>query len=422
MKRITLFKNTIVALLLVMISCMAAGKVSAQLYCENELVIWSEDFGTGSATASNANVINLNYDSGGPLSDDGTYRLRDWSDQNIGWHKHEDHTPNDVSGRMVLVNGKSESFYRRAITRQVGYPAGFYAVSFWVLNVSITGTCSPNPVIPKISVKAEYRDENNNWIELINSPVTTAPVPETASPVWVRRGAVFTLPTTGNFLITRMRFTLSDDVITIGCGNDFAIDDIKLATCPSGGPLPVSFLGVTARQKGSGVAIDWSTASEFNNKYFDIEKSTNGGNSWSLVSSTLSKGNGTSNKNYSGYDARPVQGVNLYRIRQVDTDGNSKYSNTVSFKLNIVKTDVSVLMNPFNTNITVDFLTTHSQVVNARLFETSGKQLLSQQFTVVKGTYRKVIEGVAGLNRGVYILQIVDENNEVIYHDKLIKQ
>jgi len=410
--------------MMLMVSCLAftliTQRASAQLFCNNELVIWSEDFGTGLSPASNNNVINLNYEPAGQLSGNGTYRLRYVTDQNVGWHKSDDHTPNDVNGRALIVNGKTESFYRRGVTRNLGYPAGFYAVSFFIMNVSAPGTCT-NPVIPAITIRAQYRDVNNNWIDLINSPVATAPVPETTNPVWVQRGAVFTLPTTGSFLVKRIRFILSDGT-TNGCGNDFAIDDLKLATCPSGGPLPVQFLNVSAHQKGSGVAIDWSTSSELNNKYFDVERSTDGGSSWSVVNTLPSKGDGSATKNYSGYDAKPVAGVNLYRIRQVDNDGTSKYSNTVVFKLNIVKTDVSVLANPFNSNITVDFLTTRSQTVSARLFEMSGKQLLAEQFTVSKGSYRKVIQGVATLNKGIYILQIIDEDGQVIYNDKLVKQ
>ena len=212
-------------------------------------------------------------------------------------------------------------------------------------------------------------------------------------------------------MVKRIRFTLSDETVG-GCGNDFAIDDLKLASCPTGGPLPVEFLNVTARQRGSGVAIDWSTASEFNNKYFDVEKSTDGGYTWSVVSTMQSKGNGTATKNYGAYDARPVAGVNYYRIKQVDLDGNSKYSVTVVFKLNIVKTDVSVLANPFNNNITVDFLSTHNQVVSTSLFDMAGKQVLSRQLTIAKGSTRGIINDVIHvssiyLNFGIFFYSFI---------------
>ena len=397
------------------------NQVVAQAYCANELVFWNEDFGTGTNSTSHPNVINLTYQADNLLTNDGVYRVIHNTGQNNGWHKSLDHTPGDINGKALIVNGKTENFFRKGVTRNLGYAAGFYAVSFFVMNVHLPGTCAPNPILPAITIRAEYRDANNNWIPLINSPVTTAPLPQTATPTWVQAGGVFTLPTTGTFVVTRIRFILSDTNVN-GCGNDFAIDDIKFSTCPTGGPLPVEFLNVTARQKGSGVAIDWSTASEINNKYFDVERSTDAGINWSVITTTPSKGNGGSTKNYAGYDPRPVPGVNYYRIKQVDFDGTSKYSVTVIFKLNIVQTDVSVLANPFNTNITVDFLSTKNQAVSSRLFDMAGRQILSTQLNISKGSSRKIIEGVSSLNRGIYILHIVDENGVIIYNDKLIKQ
>ena len=397
------------------------NQVVAQEYCANELVFWNEDFGTGTNSTSHPNVVNLTYQANNLLTNDGVYRVIHNTGQNSDWHKSLDHTPGDINGKALIVNGKTERFFRKGVTRTQGYPAGFYAVSFFVMNVQLPGTCAPNPILPAITIRTEYRDANNNWIQLINSPVTTAPLPQTINPTWIQAGGVFTLPTTGTFVVTRIRFFLSDGTVN-GCGNDFAIDDIKFSTCPTGGPLPVQFLHVSAHQKGSGVAIDWSTASEFNNKYFDVEKSTDGGINWSVVSTMQSKGNGSSTKNYAAYDARPVAGANYYRIKQVDMDGTSKYSTTVVFKLNIVKTEVSVLANPFNTNITVDFLSTRNQVVSCRLFDMSGKQILSQQLNISKGSTRKIIEGVSSLNRGLYILHLVDDNGAVLYNDKLIKQ
>jgi hypothetical protein len=427
MKKVLLFKlgavcYTILPALLIVLN-LISGKVSAQaqVFCNNEFVIWTEDFGiNGSIPSDNPNVINSVYQANGPLSSSGTYRLRNWSDQNVGWHKFPDHTPDDFEGKMAIFNAKAGNFYRKGVTRSLGYPAGFYAVSFWVLNVDIPGTC-PNPLLPELSIKAEYRDVNNNWVELGNSPATLLPVPETAVPAWVQVGGVFTLPPTGAFLVKRIRFTLSDNTLG-GCGNDFAIDDLKLSTCPSGGPAPVSFLGITAKQKGSGVLINWATASEVNNRSFDVERSIDGGQTWNVIASVAGSGNSSTKKEYAAYDAKPAAGVNYYRIRQVDFDGASKYSLTALYNLKIVGTEVSVLANPFKNNITIDFLSTHSQSVNCTLVEITGKQVMSQQLTIAKGSSRKVIDATDKLNRGVYILHITGENGEILLNEKLVKQ
>ena len=399
-------------------SFFTTKNASAQLFCNNEIVYWSDDFATG-FDGDNADVINLSYEPTFGLTASGTYRVSSLSDLNAGWHKFGDHTPNDQNGRMIVVNGKQGDIFQKAVTRSGGYPAGFYAVNFWIMNVDKPGTCNP-ALLPTLSIRAEYLDENGNWVELQNSPSVGFTIPETVNPVWVNVGNVFTLPTTGSFLVQTIRFTIVDDVLG-GCGNDFALDDIKLATCPEGAPLPVQFLSIAAQKKGTGVNILWATGNEADNEYFEVERSNDGGNTWTLVSKT--KGSGTSNttKNYLAYDAKPVPGTNLYRIKQVDKDGASKYSATVVYKLTIAQTDVSILANPFNSSITVDFLSDRNQVVSARLFDNTGKQVNAQKISVAKGSSRRTIEAT-NLSRGMYILQVTDEDGHVLFSDKLIKQ
>jgi len=405
-----------------LLTALLQGNASAQVFCNNEIVYWSQDFGTGVNPSSNNNVTNLlTYQPTGDLETEGVYRVANSTHQKIEWHDAPDHTPGDVNGKMLVINGEDGTFFRRTVIRAAGYPAGFYSSSLFLMNVNTPGTCAPNPTLPAITFKIEYRNANNDWIELDNSPVTSGLVPQSATPTWMQLGGVFTLPTTGTFVVTRLRISLSD--ATPGsCGNDYAIDDIKLASCPEGGPVPVRFLSVTARQQGSGAAINWATGSESNNKYFDVERSTDNGINWSIVSTVQSVGNSSTTKNYGAYDAKPAAGANYYRIKQVDNDGTAKFSITVLYNLKITGTEISVLANPFKNNITVDFLSTKSQVLSYRLIEMSGKQVLAQQLNITKGSSRKVIDGVGKLNRGMYILQITDENGAILYNNKLIKE
>ena len=426
MKKITLFRlksiSTGLFFTFFLVSFLISGKVSAQNFCNNEIVFWSEDFGTGTNASSNSNIITgaLTYQATGSLAAEGTYRVINSTHQKPEWHDAPDHTPGDVNGKMLVVNGQSETFYRKSVLRNAGYAAGFYSVSLFLMNVNTPGTCAPDPLLPTITINAEYRDANGNWIQLQNSPVTAPPVPQTSTPTWVHIGEVFVLPVTGSFIVKRIRFTLNDGT-TGGCGNDFAIDDLKLASCPEGGPLPVQFLNVNAQKKGSGALISWSTSTEINNDYFEVEKSNDGGYNWYTVARTPGSVNSNVTKNYSAYDAKPSAGANYYRIKQVDKDGNSKFSATVVYKLVIANTDISVLANPFSNNITVDFLSDRNQTVSSRLFDNTGRQVISQKITVAKGSSRKSIE-TSNLNRGMYILQVIDENGQILYSDKLIKQ
>lgn len=392
---------------------------SAQTFCANETVFFSENFGTGTTTAPSPDVINVVHSPIAPNVglNDGYYRIINNTQQRGEWHNTGDHTPADVNGKMLVVNGIAESFYQKIISNGVtGFNPGTYGASLYLMNTNPPGVCAPNPLLPSITFQVEYSvaATGNTWIQLQN--VTSNSVPQTAAPTWIQLGGVFNLPTTA----LRFRLTLSNGTVA-GCGNDFAIDDIMFATCPEGGPLPVEFLGITANQKGSGVSVNWTTGAEYNNKYFDVEKSIDGSN-WSTIARVNSAGNSNSTLKYNAYDAKPVAGYNYYRIKQVDIDGKFDYSPIAKANIKIEKTGVSVLTNPFVNNITVDFLSNNSQYVNAKLTDISGKQIAVQKWQINKGSTRILFEQVAGLQRGMYILTVTDNNGEVLYNNKLIKQ
>ncbi len=389
----------------------------AQSFCANETVIFFEDFGNGTTASSHPDVTNLTYSAAGSL-DDGFYRSINGTQQRPEWHNAPNHTPTGINGKMLVINGFPDTFFVRTITNgSFGFAPGTYSASLFLMNVNTPGTCGPDALLPKIAFGLEYNVNatgTSGWVSL--PVVTSASIPQTAVPTWVQLGGVFTIPVAAQ----RVRLTLMDKVSN-GCGNDFAIDDLKVATCPQGGPLPVEFLKVTATQKGAGVSVNWSTASESNNKYFDIEKSTDG-ITWTTLSSLNGAGNSSTVKNYAAYDAKPVAGFNYYRIKQVDIDQRSKFSSVAKVKIELDKTGISILANPFVTNITVDFLSNSNQFVNVKLSDVSGKVVSTEKWKITKGSSRLMLNNVANIQRGMYIFTVVDDAGTIIYNNKLIKQ
>ncbi|MFT3981324.1 MAG: T9SS type A sorting domain-containing protein [Ferruginibacter sp.] len=422
MQELSTFKkkgSLILVAFFVSVLSLLTTNASAQEFCANETVLWSENFGTGTGSVSSTDVINVLHSPVAPNVglNDGYYRIINNTQQRNDWHNSPDHTPSDVDGRALVVNGIAETFYTKEITNGVtGFNPATYGISFFLMNVNTNNyPCSPY-LLPTISFVVEYSTaaSGNSWVTL--QSVSTTPLPITNAPVWVQLGGSFNLPVAAQ----RFRFTLSDGT-SYGCGNDFAIDDIKFVSCPEGGPMPVEFLSLAAVQKGSGVSVNWSTASELNNNYFDVERSTDG-TTWNTIARVMGAGNSATVKNYNAYDAKPVAGYNLYRIRQVDIDGKFEYSSTVKVKITIDKLGVSVLANPFVNNITVDFLSNNIQTVSARLTDLSGKTVAMQNWSISTGTTRKTMDNVVTLQRGMYILTITDMNGAVVFNSKLIKQ
>ncbi|MEP6951537.1 MAG: hypothetical protein ABI863_19760 [Ginsengibacter sp.] len=246
------------------------------------------------------------------------------------------------------------------------------------MNVNTPGACAPNPLLPVITRRLEYLSANI-WVPLTSSPYTAPPVGQTIDRVWAGVGSTFTLPVDG---VNSIRLVLADETPG-GCGNDFALDGISVSECSTGGQLPVVFLKIDARQKGGGVSVEWTTSQEFNSKSFIVERSADGNSNWNMVPSINGAVNSSTVKNYSAYDAQPVKGVNFYRVKQVDIDGNFKYSKTVSLKLNINKTGISVLTNPFHSSFTINFSSSTNQVVSARLVDITGKQVAAEKWSII---------------------------------------
>ena len=392
---------------------------SAQIGCRNENVIWQEDFGSGAGVASNADVVSLVYQASGSLAAEGRYRVTTNTQQKPEWHASADHTGNP-DGRMLVVNGQAETFYQKVITKNTGFAEGTYTVSFWIMNVNTPGTCAPNPLLPVMSVKVEYLDASSTWQQFPGSPYVAAPVAQSATPTWVNVGTYFSLPSMGLFAPTHVRITITDGTGG-GCGNDFAADDFKLGQCPEGGPTPVTFVDVVAKQKGAGVSVDWSTSQEINNDYFVAERSADGNTGWQSVGQVPGAGNSQVTHHYNAFDANPVAGVNYYRIKQVDKDGKVSYSKTVSVRIDNVGSRVSVLANPFRNQLKVQFSGV-AQQVHARLIDITGKQVVRETWNIANGESTQQFSNIANLQNGIYILSVQNKNGEILYNGKVIKQ
>jgi hypothetical protein len=114
-------------------------------------------------------------------------------------------------------------------------------------------------------------------------------------------------------------------------------------------PLPVELLNFNALLNNRQVELTWQTASEHNNDFFTVERSSDGFN-FEPIAYVDGAGNSTTLLNYSEVDLQPLDGVSYYRLKQTDFDGAFEYSDIRV----IVKSDDSDLLvfpNPSNTGL-----------------------------------------------------------------------
>ena len=102
--------------------------------------------------------------------------------------------------------------------------------------------------------------------------------------------------------------------------------------------IPVELTSFKAFVKGNNVELNWTTATETNNRGFEIQRSVipNGVRNLVWESAGFLKGNGTSTepKNYSFVDEGLSSGKFAYRLKQIDYDGSFAYSDIIEVEIN----------------------------------------------------------------------------------------
>ena len=93
--------------------------------------------------------------------------------------------------------------------------------------------------------------------------------------------------------------------------------------------LPVELISFKARQLNNDVSLNWMTASETNNDYFEIQHSEDGIN-FTTIGKENGSGTSTISQQYNYIHDDAINGTNYYRLKQVDFDEKFEYSQIVS--------------------------------------------------------------------------------------------
>ena len=158
--------------------------------------------------------------------------------------------------------------------------------------------------------------------------------------------------------------------------------------------LPISLTGFSATPVKGNVHLKWTTTSEVDASHIEIERGSD-------LHPFASKGNvparGSSNAHttYTWHDILPDPGMNYYRLKLVDLNGQFRYSNTIPVKINYVR-DVTILNNPVK-----DLLVLHSRTtIQAFIYNSSGQQIVNLTLQPGRNEF-----ALPGLTNGIYYLK-----------------
>jgi len=178
--------------------------------------------------------------------------------------------------------------------------------------------------------------------------------------------------------------------------------------------LPVELLDFNiALNNREEVEINWSTLSESNSDYFEIEKSKDGA-SFNPIAKINAAGNSDELIRYESLDAQPWRGQNYYRLKQVDRDDEVTYSETKSILFNALANDILAYPNPIKKGNELTILSNLNETLDINIFDAKGRlvkieKLENGEGTIVlnelsTGTYFYRIIGATTMQRGVLIV------------------
>ncbi|MEB0262352.1 MULTISPECIES: T9SS type A sorting domain-containing protein [unclassified Mucilaginibacter] len=183
--------------------------------------------------------------------------------------------------------------------------------------------------------------------------------------------------------------------------------------------LALKLLDFNGVKVTAGVKLNWISENESNYTNFTVERSIDGGKTFDIIGGLHAGNNGT----YALVDAKPVKGLNQYRLKQDDINGTISYSKTV----NIMYADVegvtinafNVYPNPVSNTVNVSVINPAATATTYSIKISDGSGALIKNAVSTQATWQA---NVGNLLPGTYFVQVINNTTKaVIGNGKFVK-
>ena len=177
-------------------------------------------------------------------------------------------------------------------------------------------------------------------------------------------------------------------------------------------PLPIELVSFQAQIQNRTVLLTWETATETNNQGFDIERSLDAVN-WQKIGWQDGAGNSTTKQLYRYTDEEPLAGTSYYRLRQIDFDGSSSYSEIESIRFHDDNT-IEIYPNPAKEVLYISKFNENKskQII---IYDQTGRPVLT-----TTQTSNKI--DIADLVPQIYVISIIAEGEAPFYAKFIVSQ
>lgn len=175
--------------------------------------------------------------------------------------------------------------------------------------------------------------------------------------------------------------------------------------------LQLGLLSFTATvTDGQFITVDWETASETNNDFFTLEKTTDG-ISFSQVAIVDGAGTSSQPRSYSVRDESPSPGVSYYRLKTTDINGVTDSSGFVAVEFSKGLSFVAaVFPNPSAGAISLAINGGYGKTFSVIITDAFGYTMLREEIVPASDAAVYAIGRSLDLQSGVYTINVISEN------------
>jgi V8-like Glu-specific endopeptidase len=183
--------------------------------------------------------------------------------------------------------------------------------------------------------------------------------------------------------------------------DDWYIDNVFLTYI-----VPVELTSFSANVTENEVKLLWSTASETNNRGFEIERKSSG--EFEKIGFMAGYGTTTEFKSYTFSDKDLAPGNYTYRMKQIDFDGEYDYTEEIEVLVSAPK-DFALRQNypnPFNPGTKIEFSLKTDSKVTLVVFDILGQEVANLISSHLMAGVHEINFDASALNSGVYFYRI----------------
>jgi len=346
-----------------------ASNVATGLALDPGSFLIIEDFETGGTLPAGWAIVDVNNDG------------VTWAPYNSAAYNHTTDGIYSLSVSYSTTNPKNDYAFTKALTLRSD---SSYTLRFWYRIASVTW-----PEDMKVVLSTSQSPDG--IIEtIVDMPgMSNITFEEKVIPY-------FNVPVTGTYYLGFYAYSIPDQF-------RIALDDMSLEEISY---TPVELTSFNAKAIGNSVNLTWVTATETNNKGFEVERKS--GEVFESISFVDGFGTTTESKNYSFTDKNLNSGTFVYRLKQIDFDGTVSYSNEIEVDITIpdqFSLDQNY-PNPFNPATKIQYSLASDSKVTLKIFNTLGEEVATLVNTAMPAGLHNVNFDASKLNSGVYFYSI----------------